>query len=210
MYVKSIVKLLRERPGMSIYAIAKKLGASEGAIGPCIKKLRAMHVVSDSNILTDLGERLYGLIQATKNRERRKEYCVGHFGLDAIKTGKQLRALSEKKNIITVTEIKDPPPNEVLLEEMKSAEIDFAVSMVHFNKRFAGWFRPWQILFSLELSWEEKMEFLGKWYEEYWPEVHTMLGIGISLAPVVGTIIVNEASKNRAPERGNHGMEMGV
>jgi hypothetical protein len=196
MYDKSIVKLLREGPGMSIYAIAKEFNASEGAISPCIKKLRAMHVVSDSNVLTDLGERLCDLIQATEQGWVRREKCDRLYGSDAIETGKELRIVAEKESVISIKEIIDPLPHEVLLAEMESSESRFAVSMVNSNKRFAGFFRPWQILLSPELSLEEKLELLGKWSEEYWPEVCAILSVGIPSAIVGGIILVNEANKS--------------
>ncbi|HUW48603.1 MAG TPA: hypothetical protein VMW36_07665 [Patescibacteria group bacterium] len=43
---------------------------------------------------------------------------------------------------------------------------------------------------------EEKLELLGKWYEEYWPEVCAILSVGIPSAIVGGIILVNEANKS--------------
>lgn len=196
-HVKSMIKLLAESPGLSIYAIARRLRVGDSSVYYPLHRLREAGVATESNELTDLGHRLFRLIEASGSGIDREE-CVRHFGLEAVKTGRQLRILSEKRSVVTVTEIKDPSPSEVLLEEMRSAESDFAVSMVPFNKWFAGWFRPSQILLSPELSWEEKVELLGTWYGEYWPEVHTILGIAGPLAPVVGTIIVSETNKSRA------------
>lgn len=197
MYVKHLIKLLATGGWRNIYYTARhQVKAGDSSIYYALERLKKKGVVNENNELTDLGWRLYRLIKATEQHGIRREDCVRRFGLDAVKRGRQLRILSEEKNVVTVTEIKDPPPSEVLLEEMKSAESDFTVSMVHFNKRFAGWFRPWQIMFSLELSWEEKLGLIDKWYrEEYWPEIHTILGIGIPLSIVFAPIIVNEVQR---------------
>lgn len=113
-------------------------------------------------------------------------------------------SVSENSYILTCT-----LPEEKLAErEIEESQI--AAGSFHFTKRFVGFFRPWHILPSLELSWEEKLELLGKWYEEYWPEVHAILCIGVPLVPMVGTIIVNEANKNRAPEGENHGVAVEI
>jgi hypothetical protein len=197
MYVKNLIRLLATEELSSIYHIARQeVKAGDSSIWYALERLKAKGVVNENNELSNLGQRLFKLIEATEQRLVPRDVCIRLFGPDAIKTGKELRIIAEKESVISVKEIIDPPPCEVLLAEMESSESRFAVSMVELNKRFAGFFRPWQILLSPELSLEEKLELLGKWYEEYWPEVHTMLGIGVVLAPVVGPIIVNEANKN--------------
>ncbi len=201
MYIKHLIKLLATEGWRSIYDTARhKVKTSDSSIWYALKRLKEAGVVTENNELTNLGLRLSRLIEATEQSGIPKEECIHRFGLDAVNTGRNLRIIAEEKNVVTVTEIKDPPPTEVLLAEIKSGESDFAVSTVNLSKRFAGFFRPWQILLSTELSLEEKLELLGKWYDEYWPEVHIMLGTGICLAPVVGPIIVNEANKNWVPE----------
>lgn len=196
MYVKSIIKLLAEMPRLSIYAIARKFGVGDSSVYYSLKRLKDTGVVTESNELTDLGLRLFRLIEATERIGISKEEGIHRFGLDSVNMGRDLRIIAEEKNVVTVTEIKDPPPTEVLLAEIKSGESDFAVSMVNLSKRFAGFFRPWPILLSLELPLEEKLELIGKWYsEEYWPEIHTVLSVGIPLSFVLAPIIVNEVQQ---------------
>ncbi|HML03157.1 MAG TPA: hypothetical protein VK487_07270, partial [Candidatus Bathyarchaeia archaeon] len=183
MYAKSLIKLLATEGWSSIYHAARnQVDAGDSSIWYALKRLKEAGVVTENNELTSLGVRLSRLIEATEQVGISKEECIRRFGLDSVNTGRALRIIAEEKNVVTVTEIKDPLPTEVLLAEIKSGESDFAVSTVNLSKRFAGFFRPWPILLSLELSLEEKLELLGKWCEEYRPEVCTILSVGIPSA----------------------------
>jgi len=195
MYTKSIITLLAEKGGLSVYAIARTFKVGDSSVYYPLKRLKEAGAVTENNELTDLGLRLFKLVRATEQGWVRRDKCVHLCGSDTIETGKKLRIIAEKESVISIKEIRDPLPHEVLLAEMESSESRFAVSMVNLNKRFAGFFRPWQILLSPQLSWEEKLELLGKWYEEYWPEVYAILSVGIPLA-IVGGLMVNEANKS--------------
>lgn len=153
MYVKHLIKLLATEGWRSIYHTARhQVKASDSNIWYALKRLKTKGVVNENNQLTDLGWRLFKLIEATNQGWVRRDECVHRYGSDAIKMGKELRIIAEKENVISIKEIMDPLPHEVLLAEMESSESRFAVSMVNLNKRFAGFFRPWQILLSPELS----------------------------------------------------------
>lgn len=195
MYTKSIITLLAEKGRLSVYAIARTFKVGDSSVYYPLKRLKEAGVVTENNELTDLGLRLFKLIRATEQNWVRRDKCVDSYGSDAIETGKELRIIAEKESVISVKEIKDPLPHEVLLADMESSESRFAASMVNLSKRFAGFFRPWQILPSLELSWEEKLELIDKWGEEYWPEIYTILGVGIPLSIAFAPIIVNEVQQ---------------
>jgi hypothetical protein len=200
MYVKKLISLLATGNWKSIYQAVRQVEASDpSAIWYALKRLETHGVINENKQLTDLGWRLSNLIKATEQGSISRDECVRSYGPDAIKVGEKLRIIVERESVISVKEIVDPLPQDVVLAEMESSESRLALGAASLAKRVAGFLRPWQIIPSLELSLEEKLALLEKWYEEYWPEVHAMLGAGIMLAPVAGPIIVNEANKILVP-----------
>jgi DNA-binding transcriptional ArsR family regulator len=141
LYVKSIIKLLAGRPGLSIYAIARKLEAGPSSIYYPLKRLKDVGAVTESNKLTDNGRRLSKLIEVTEHEWVRKEDCARRFGLDALKIGKQLGIIYEKANVVVVKEIKDPSPREIFVVKRESNASQLAARAFTIAKRVA-WNRP--------------------------------------------------------------------
>lgn len=127
MYVKSIIKLLAEMPGLSIYAIARIFRAGDSSVYYPLKRLKDTGVVTESNELTDLGWHLLKLIKATEHDWVSRERCIHLCGWEAIKTGEELRIIEQRKNAIIVKEIKDPSPQECSCAKRESMYGELAV-----------------------------------------------------------------------------------
>jgi len=83
-------------------------------------------------------------------------------------------------------------------EQLRAKIFESSVGAAAFAlaERAAGFLRPFYFFSSPNLSWGEKQGLIDKWYkEEYWPEIHLILGVGLPLLPVVSAIIGNEVQQ---------------
>lgn len=138
LYVKSIIKLLAERPGLSIYAIARKFGVGDSSVYYSLKRLKDTGVVTESNELTDLGWHLLGLIKATERDWVRREDCARRFGSHALKVGKELKIVYERESAVIMKEIKDPSSEEISAAERESNASQLAARAFTIVKRAAS------------------------------------------------------------------------
>jgi len=141
LYVKSIIKRLAEKPGLSIYAIARKFGVGDSSVYYSLKRLKDTGVVTESNELTALGWRLFKLIETTEQDWVRREDCTRRFGLDVLKTGEKLGIIFERANVILMKEIKDPFSGEIFATKRESNASQLAARAFTIVKR-AAWNWP--------------------------------------------------------------------
>lgn len=141
MYAKSIIKLLAEKPELSIYAIARIFRVGDSSVYYPLKRLKDMGVVTESNELTDLGWRLFELIEATERGWVPREDCARRFGSDALDIGQKLDIIVTRESAVLVKEIKDPSPEEILVDKRESNASQLAARAFTIVKRVA-WNRP--------------------------------------------------------------------
>ena len=136
MYVKHIIRLLAEKGRLSGYEIARNLEAGSSSVWYSLKRLRDAEVITENNELTELGWRVFNLMEATARWVSREKY-VSRFGLDAIETANKLEIIFEKANAIIIKEIKDPTREEILADKRESNASQLAVRVFNVARRTA-------------------------------------------------------------------------
>ena len=138
MYIKHLIKLLATEGSRSIYHTARhQVKASDSNIWYAFKRLKTKGVVNENNELTDLGWRLFKLIEATEQDWVRREECLRRFGSDVLEVGKKLRIIVEKESVILIKEIKDPSPEDFSVAKRESNASQLATRAFTIIKRAA-------------------------------------------------------------------------
>lgn len=194
MHLKAIIKLLAEKPGITIYRMARKLGIGDSSAYYALKRLKKHGVVNANNELTELGRRLYRLIRHVEHRDEYEEDCEVFYGSDTVEVGLKLGIFVRRRNLLMISKIRDPEPVEHLKIQLESAKNMAGLMAFELTRRVTGFlFDPSRILLS-QIAFKEKKQLLWNWYNEYYPEVHALLAL-LPLFALVGVAIASGENK---------------